>query len=130
MHTDFIFSVIGEELGLIGALSVLGVFLWLFIKGVRVAARTGAPFSYLLAIGLSIMIGVQAIINFAVSTGLMPTKGLPLPFISYGGSALLVNMIAAGVLISISTSNENRAGEGGISANGLRISPRYMKGRR
>jgi cell division protein FtsW len=130
VHTDFIFSLIGEELGLIGALSVLGVFLWLFIKGVRVAARTGDPFSYLLAIGLSIMIGVQAIINFAVSTGLMPTKGLPLPFISYGGSALLVNMIAAGVLISISTSNENRAGEGGISANGLRVGTRYMKGRR
>jgi cell division protein FtsW len=129
VHTDFIFSLIGEELGLIGALSVLGVFLWLFIKGVRVAARTGDPFSYLLAIGLSIMIGVQAIINFAVSTGLMPTKGLPLPFISYGGSALFVNMIAAGVLISISTSNENRAGEGGISANGLRVGPRYMKGR-
>jgi cell division protein FtsW len=130
VHTDFIFSLIGEELGLIGALSVLGVFLWLFIKGVQVSTRTGDPFSYLLAIGLTIMIGVQAIINFAVSTGLMPTKGLPLPFISYGGSALLVNMIAAGVLINISTSNEKRAGEGGISANGLPFGSRYMKGRR
>ena len=130
VHTDFIFSLIGEELGLIGALSVLGVFLWLFIKGLRVAARTGDPFSYLLAIGLTIMIGVQAIINFAVSTGLMPTKGLPLPFISYGGSALLVNMIAAGVLISISTSNENRAGEGAMSANRLTVGSRYMRGRR
>jgi cell division protein FtsW len=130
VHTDFIFSLIGEELGLIGALSVLGVFLWLFIKGVQVSTRTGDPFSYLLAIGLTIMIGVQAIINFAVSTGLMPTKGLPLPFISYGGSALLVNMIAAGVLINISISNEKRAGEGGISANGLPFGSRYMKGRR
>ncbi|MBL7031876.1 MAG: putative lipid II flippase FtsW [Nitrospira sp.] len=107
VHTDFIFSLIGEELGLIGALTVLGIFLWLFIRGVQVSTRTSDPFSYFLTMGLSMMIGVQAVINFAVSMGLMPTKGLPLPFISYGGSALLINMCAAGILISISRNNEN-----------------------
>ena len=109
VHTDFIFSLIGEELGLIGALTVLGIFLWLFIRGVQVSTRTSDPFSYFLTMGLSMMIGVQAVINFAVSMGLMPTKGLPLPFISYGGSALLINMCAAGILISISRNNENNA---------------------
>jgi cell division protein FtsW len=105
VHTDFIFSIIGEELGLVGVFTVVGVFIWLFIKGIRLAARTEDPFGYFLTIGLTMMIGVQAIINFAVSTGLMPTKGLPLPFISYGGSALLINMAAAGILLNIAQRN-------------------------
>ena len=109
VHTDFIFSLIGEELGLIGALTVLGIFLWLFIRGVQLSLRTSDPFSYFLTMGLTMMIGVQTAINFAVSMGLMPTKGLPLPFISYGGSALLINLSAAGILISISRSNEKNA---------------------
>jgi cell division protein FtsW len=109
VHTDFIFSLIGEELGLIGTLTVLGLFLWLFIKGIQVSRRTDKPFSYFLAFGLTMMISIQAIINFAVSTGLMPTKGLPLPFVSYGGSALLINMAAVGILINISQHNETRA---------------------
>jgi cell division protein FtsW len=107
VHTDFIFSLIAEELGFLGVLAVLGVFIWLFIKGIKVAAQTNDPFSYFLTVGLTIMIGVQAIINFAVSTGLMPTKGLPLPFISYGGSALLINMAAIGILINISQQNDS-----------------------
>ncbi|MBC8414553.1 MAG: putative lipid II flippase FtsW [Nitrospira sp.] len=111
VHTDFIFSLVGEELGLIGVLAVLSLFVGLFIKGVQLAKRITDPFSYFLALGLSIMIGVQAIINFAVATGLMPTKGLPLPFISYGGSALLINMAAAGILISISIHNEREKRE-------------------
>ncbi|GBE03668.1 MAG TPA: putative lipid II flippase FtsW [Nitrospirae bacterium] len=109
VHTDFIFSLISEELGLIGALTVVGIFVWFFIRGVQVSLRTSDPFSYFLTMGLTMMIGVQAVINFAVSMGLMPTKGLPLPFISYGGSALLINMCAAAILISISRQNENNA---------------------
>lgn len=101
-HTDFIFSMIGEEIGLVGVLTVIGLFLWLFIKGFRMAMRSEESFGYYLALGLTIMIGSQALINFAVSTGLIPTKGLPLPFISYGGSAFLVNMMAVGILINIS----------------------------
>jgi cell division protein FtsW len=108
VHTDFIFSLIGEELGLLGVILVLGIFLWLFIQGIRVSRRTDDPFSYYLTLGLTMMIGVQAIINIAVTTGLMPTKGLPLPFISYGGSALLINMAAIGILINISMKNKKR----------------------
>ena len=106
VHTDFIFSLIGEELGLIGVLVVVGLFLWLFIKGVGIARKASDTFSYYLAFGLTMMIGCQALINFAVTTGLMPTKGLPLPFISYGGSAQLINMAAMGILISIAKRNE------------------------
>jgi cell division protein FtsW len=106
-HTDFIFSLVGEELGLAGALFVLGMFIFLFVKGIQISTRTGDPFSYYLTLGLTMLIGVQAIINFAVSTGLMPTKGLPLPFISYGGSSLLINMAAIGILINIAARNEN-----------------------
>jgi cell division protein FtsW len=105
VHTDFIFSLIGEEIGLIGVLAVVGLFVWLFVKGVMIANRTADSFSYYLAFGLTMMISCQAIINFAVTTGLMPTKGLPLPFISYGGSALLNNMAAMGILINISRIN-------------------------
>jgi len=105
-HNDFIFSIIGEELGLLVSICVIGVFLWLFMKGMKVASRTGDPFGNFLALGLSLMIGIQALINFSVSTGLLPTKGLPLPFISYGGSALVINMAAAGILINISRQNE------------------------
>jgi cell division protein FtsW len=104
-HTDFIFSLIGEELGLLGALFVVGLFMWIFIRGVMIARRTADPFSYYLAVGLTMMIACQALVNFSVTTGLMPTKGLPLPFISYGGSALLSSMAAMGILINISRKN-------------------------
>jgi len=106
VHTDFIFSLIGEELGLIGVLLVVGLFLWLFMKGIMIARSAFDTFSYYLAFGLTMMIGSQTLINFAVTTGLMPTKGLPLPFISYGGSAQLINMGAMGILISIAKRNE------------------------
>ncbi|OGW39571.1 MAG: cell division protein FtsW [Nitrospirae bacterium RBG_13_39_12] len=101
-HTDFIFSIIGEEFGFIGLSVVIALFVFLFIRGISIANRAKDEFVYYLAIGLSLMISLQALVNFAVATGLMPTKGLPLPFISYGGSALLVNMIAIGTLLSIS----------------------------
>jgi cell division protein FtsW len=101
-HTDFIFSIIGEEFGLIGVIFVIALFLVLFIKGVSIANKAKDGFVYYLAIGLSLMVSLQALINFAVATGLVPTKGLPLPFISYGGSSLLVNMAAIGILLNIS----------------------------
>jgi cell division protein FtsW len=102
VHTDFIFSLIGEELGFIGAAVVVGLFLILFIRGFMIARRTEDAFAYYLATGLSLMIAVQAVVNFAVVTGLAPTKGLPLPFISYGGSSLIVSMIAMGLLLNVS----------------------------
>lgn len=102
IHTDFIFSLIGEELGFIGVIAVIILFLFIFIRGISIANRMEAGFSYYLSYGLTLMIVLQALINFAVATGIVPTKGLPLPFISYGGSSLLVNMIAIGILLNIS----------------------------
>lgn len=102
VHTDFIYSLIGEEAGFIGALFVVLLFFCLFVRGVIIANKTTNQFSYYLSFGISIMIATQAIINFAVVTGMVPTKGLPLPFISYGGSSLIVNMIAAGLLLNVS----------------------------
>lgn len=101
-HTDFIFSLIGEETGFIGAAIIVVLFLLLFIRGVSIANRTKDVFAHYLASGLSMMIALQALINFSVATGLVPTKGLPLPFISYGGSSLLINMIAIGILLNLS----------------------------
>lgn len=101
IHTDFIFSLIGEELGFIGAATVVTLFLIIFIKGISIAGRLNG-FGHYLAYGLTIMISLQALINFSVATGLVPTKGLPLPFISYGGSSLLVNMTAIGMLLKLS----------------------------
>lgn len=101
-HADFIFSIIGEEFGFIGASMILALFLLLFIRGISIANRTTDRFVYFLAVGLSLMISIQALINFAVATGMIPTKGLPLPFISYGGSSLLVNTAAIGILLNIS----------------------------
>ena len=102
VHTDFIFSHIGEELGFIGTVFVALIFLVLFIKGILIARKTTDQFHYYLAFGISMMIALQAIINFAVVTGMVPTKGLPLPFISYGGSSLIVNMTAVGLLLNVS----------------------------
>lgn len=107
-HTDFIFSIIGEEFGFIGVSVVVGLFLFLFLRGVSIANRTKEGFLFYLPIGLSLLITLQALINFAVATGMVPTKGLPLPFISYGGSSLLVNMTAIGMLLNISRGEDQR----------------------
>ena len=106
-HTDFIFCLVGEELGLIGATLVIALFLMLFLRGITVANRSRNNFQYYLAYGLTMMISIQVLINFAVVTGTVPTKGLPLPFMSYGGSALLVNMAAIGLLLRISKGDED-----------------------
>ena len=109
VHTDFIFSMIGEELGFIGAALVALLFFIFFLKGISIARKAADPFHYYLAYGLSIMIALQAIFNFAVVTGMLPTKGLPLPFISYGGSSLITNMIAVGLLLNVSRNHRQGA---------------------
>jgi len=101
-HTDFLFSVISEELGLLGAAAVIVAFGVLFWRGV--VAAVGAPDrgGYYLGMGITIWLVVQAMMNMAVTLGLMPTKGIPLPFLSYGGSSLVVSLCALGVLLNIS----------------------------
>ncbi|MCX7625198.1 MAG: putative lipid II flippase FtsW [Candidatus Sumerlaeaceae bacterium] len=100
-HTDFIFSIICEETGFIGATIVILLFLCFVIIGLDVAKRVNDPTAKLIAAGISLMIGVQAFGSMAVALGLVPTKGLALPLISYGGSSLLANMLAIGILINI-----------------------------
>lgn len=105
-HTDFIFSVIGEELGLVGTLIVLFCFMLLVWRGIRLSTWVTDPFGQFLAVGITLMIGLSALINLGVVTGLLPTKGLPLPFLSYGGSSLLANLVGVGLLLSISRYRE------------------------
>jgi len=100
-HTDFIFAIIGEELGLIASLGVVAAYLVFFLVGVRVSFRAPDKFGKLLGFGLTLMITVQAAINIGVVTGSLPTKGLPLPFISFGGSSMVISMLMVGVLINI-----------------------------
>jgi len=107
-HTDFIFSLIGEELGLIGAAVVIVLFLALLLRGISITNKAKDTFSYYLSFGLSMMIALQALINFFVVTGMIPTKGLPLPFISYGGSSLFINMSAVGILLNLSKGESGR----------------------
>src|ERR1700689_4330904 len=105
-HTDFIFAVTAEELGLVGAMTVIilfAIFLW---RGTRAALRTQDNFGRFLAVGITSMIVLQAFINISVVLGLMPTKGIPLPFVSYGGSSLFVTLMCVGVLLNITKQAE------------------------
>jgi cell division protein FtsW len=101
-HTDFIFSVIGEELGMVGTFGLLLAFLLIFWRGMRAAQRAPDRFGFYLALGMTNLLVLQALINMSVCLGLLPTKGLPLPFISYGGSSLLASLVATGLLLNVS----------------------------
>ena len=101
-HTDFVFAVIGEELGFIGALFVLALFGVILWRGLRAAAVCPNELGRLLAIGLTVLVVGQALVNISVVLGLLPTKGIALPLVSYGGSSLLANLAAVGILLNIS----------------------------
>ncbi|MBT3184857.1 MAG: putative lipid II flippase FtsW [Nitrospina sp.] len=101
-HTDFIFSVIGEELGFLGTTAIVLLFSILIWRGFVTACRAKDPFGTHLATGLTLLIGFQAFINLGVTVGLLPTKGLTLPFISMGGSSMLITMLSVGILLNIS----------------------------
>jgi len=101
-HTDFILAVVGEELGLLGILAVLGTFALLVWRGLRASMRARDPYGCYLAFGITCLFGLQTIVNMCVVLGLLPTKGLPLPFVSYGGTALVMSLFMAGVLANIS----------------------------
>jgi cell division protein FtsW len=101
-HNDFIFAVISEELGLVGATVVLACFGVIVWRGLRTAVRAPDRFGAYLAIGLTTMVVFQAFFNISVVLGLLPPKGIPLPFVSAGGSSLLINLIGMGILLNVS----------------------------
>jgi cell division protein FtsW len=105
-HTDFIFAIVGEETGLIGTSAVLALFGLFAYRGYRVALKAPDAFGSLLACGVTTWIALQAMINIAAVTVTLPTTGIPLPFISYGGSSLAINLLAVGILINVSTQSE------------------------
>lgn len=107
-HTDFIFAIIGEELGFIGATLVIMLFILFIWRGLKIAITSQDPFASLLATGITAWVGVQAIINIGVVTGSLPVTGIPLPFISSGGTSLLFTMIGVGILLNISRFTTNR----------------------
>lgn len=102
-HTDFILSVVGEELGFIGVLIIIGMFFILVQRALRIAMATQDTFARFLALGIAVLFAIEATVNMGVVTGLLPTKGLALPFLSYGGSSLLVSLFAVGILLNISS---------------------------
>ncbi len=116
-HTDFVLALVGEELGLIGTVTVILLFAFFVWRGFQISARARVPFGRYLGMGITLLIGGQALVNAAVVTGLLPTKGLTLPFISYGGSSLVISLIGVGILLSISRDRHAggyRGGRGGL----------------
>ena len=101
-HTDFILSVIGEELGFFGVFIIIILFMFLLLRGFRIAYLAQSSFASYLALGITLMIGLQTVINLGVVMGLLPTKGIPLPFLSYGGSCLFITLAGVGILLNIS----------------------------
>ncbi len=105
-HTDFIFSIIGEELGLLGTIGVIILFIIFIQQGIKIIKNAPDKFGYFLSLGLVLMISFRAIVNIGVSCGMLPTKGLPLPFISYGGSSFIFDMVSVGILVNIARTGE------------------------
>ncbi|MBC7962245.1 MAG: putative lipid II flippase FtsW [Steroidobacteraceae bacterium] len=102
-HTDFILSVVGEELGFLGVIVIIGMFFMLVQRAMRIAVAAPDIFGRFLALGIAVLFGIEATVNMGVVTGLLPTKGLALPFISYGGSSLIISLFAVGILLNISS---------------------------
>lgn len=105
-HTDFIFSIIGEELGLLGTVAIIILFIFFIQQGIKVIKNAADTFGYFLSLGIVLLFCLRGLINIGVSCGLLPTKGLPLPFISYGGSSLIFDMISVGMLMNIAKSGD------------------------
>ena len=101
-HTDFIFSITGEELGFVGAIFLVLLFAFLAFRGARIAWNTDDRFIHYAALGFTLMIAIQALINISVTLSLLPTKGIPLPLVSYGGSSLITSLMAVGALLNFS----------------------------
>ncbi len=112
-HTDFVLALVGEELGLVGSVAIVLLFGLFVLKGFQIAGRARTPFGRHLAMGITMLVGMQALVNAGVVTGLLPTKGLTLPFVSYGGSSLVANLFGVGILLSISRDRQGGRESGG-----------------
>ncbi len=112
-HTDFVLALVGEELGLVGSVTIVLLFGLFVFKGFQIAGRARNPFGRYLAMGITMLVGMQALVNAGVVTGLLPTKGLTLPFVSYGGSSLLANLFGVGILLSVSRDRQGGRESGG-----------------
>jgi cell division protein FtsW len=123
-HTDFISAIIGEELGFVGFAIMVATYLLVLHRGLRAAFRATDEYGTYLASGLSLFVGMQAFTNLAVALGLLPTKGLVLPFVSYGGSALLVNCAAIGILLNVSRPRQVASEHGQTERGGSRLPAR------
>lgn len=121
-YGDFIFAILGEEMGFIGSVIILSLYLILFVAGILIAKKAKDRFGQLLAFGITFSITIYAFVNVAVTTGLFPTTGLPLPFISYGGTSIIFLSISVGILINIAIMNSKRENEMLISKEKLIIS--------
>jgi cell division protein FtsW len=100
-HTDFIFAVMCEEIGMLGAFLIIALFMWLLVRGITLAARAKSAFNGYLMAGITLCICLQAFVNMSIAAGLLPTKGLPLPFFSYGGSSVIVTLAMMGILMNL-----------------------------
>jgi cell division protein FtsW len=101
-YGDFVFSIVGEEYGFIGAVVIMGLFVLLAVRGMRIAAHAPTPFGRNLALGISLSFTLYALVNAGVTLGILPTTGVPMPFVSYGGTSMIFSCAAVGVLLSIS----------------------------
>jgi cell division protein FtsW len=119
-HTDFIFSVVGEELGLAGAVALLALFFALAWFGLRAATRAPDRFGSLLAVGITTWITSQAVINIGAVIGVLPVTGIPLPFISFGGSSLVISMAAVGILLNIASHERSTTASNGLRLRSIR----------
>lgn len=131
--TDFIFATLGEEAGLIGGLILLGLFFFLTYRGLDIARRSKSTYGNMLAVGVTSMIGLQALVNIAVVSASIPATGVPLPFVSYGGSSLVFAFLAAGVLLSVSSQTHIAMEERELyenSLDGWRDGRAYISGRK
>jgi cell division protein FtsW len=126
-HTDFIYSIIGEELGIVGTTAVLVLFTVIFVRAIRIAKRAPNSFGYLLAAGIGSLIFGGAVINMAMATGLFPTAGLPLPLVSYGGSSLVTSLAAIGILLNISTQEQQETAPRVRAPAGRRLYARRVR---
>jgi len=128
-HTDFISAIIGEELGFVGIVLLCSAFSWVVFRGLRAAWRAQDEYAGYLAAGMTLFIGLQAFTNLAVAMGLLPTKGLALPFVSYGGSSLLVNAAAAGIILNTTRFGVSRAEAAPQGAKDKKAQPRLRAAR-